>query len=179
MTDEDTPGAREIFHGRIIRLEVERVRLPNGSVTELEVVHHPGGAAVVALDGQGRVCLLHQYRHVMGGWLWELPAGKIDVPEPPEHTARRELQEEAGLIAREWRRLGATVSSPGVFTEVVYLFLATGLDPVTRGHERDEVIEVHWVPWPEAVRWARDGTIRDGKTLVALFLAEPLIAGDL
>lgn len=176
MRNDDKAGIREVFHGRIIRLELERVQLPNGNVTELEVVRHPGGAAVVALDHEGRVCLLRQYRHVMGGWLWELPAGKIDSLEPPELTAQRELQEEAGRTAREWHRLGSTVSSPGVFTEVVHLFLATGLENVDQGHEQEEVIEVHWVPWQEALGWARDGTIRDGKTLVAIFLAEPLVA---
>src|SRR3989304_680585 len=93
---------RMIFKGRIIRLTLDTVQLPNGATAGLEIVHHPGGAAVVALDAAGRVCLLRQYRHAAGGWMWELPAGKLDGGEPPLTTAQRELQEEAGLHAAHW-----------------------------------------------------------------------------
>src|SRR5580700_4460862 len=93
----------------------------------LEVVHHPGGAATVALDGEERICLLRQYRYVAGGWLWELPAGKLEPDEPPLATAQRELAEEAGVRARHWRSLGTVLSSPGVFTERLHLFLARGI----------------------------------------------------
>jgi 8-oxo-dGTP pyrophosphatase MutT (NUDIX family) len=83
----------------------------------------------VALDQADQVCLLRQYRYATGGWLWELPAGKIDDEEPPAQTARRELEEEAGREAADWRELGCMHSSPGIFTEVVYLYLARDLDP--------------------------------------------------
>jgi ADP-ribose pyrophosphatase YjhB (NUDIX family) len=85
------------FTGRIIRVTTDEVVLPNGHRTVLEIVHHPGGAVAVALDAGGRVCLLRQYRHAAGGWLWELPAGKLEPAEPPLGTAQRELAEEAGL----------------------------------------------------------------------------------
>ena len=120
---------RNAFKGRVVTLNVETVRLPNGHVAELEIIHHPGGAAAVALDDQGRVCLLRQYRHAAGGWIWELPAGKLEPQEPPLETARRELIEEAGTEALQWQSLGSYVSSPGVFTETVHLFLARGLRP--------------------------------------------------
>ena len=165
-----------LFRGRIISLTQEMVRLPNGHETELEIIHHPGGAAVVALDQADQVCLLRQYRYATGGWLWELPAGKIDDEEPPAQTARRELEEEAGREAADWRELGCMHSSPGIFTEVVYLYLARDLTPVALGHEQEEVIEVHWLPLTQALDWCRDGTISDAKTLIGLFRAQALLA---
>jgi hypothetical protein len=117
---------RTIFRGRVITLNVETVDLPNGHRAQLEVVHHPGGAAVVAIDDLERVCLLRQFRHAAGGWIWELPAGKLEVAEPPLHTAQRELTEEAGVSARHWESLGSYVSSPGVFDEVIHWHRAGG-----------------------------------------------------
>jgi len=129
------------------------------------------------LDRQGRVCLLRQYRHAAKGWLWELPAGKIDPGEDPFVTARRELTEEAGVTAGDWRDLGLMHSSPGVFTEIIYLYLAQGLAPAVLDHEVDEVIEVHWRAFDEALAWCSHGTITDAKTLVGLFRAEVLLRG--
>src|ERR1700756_6072112 len=94
------------FRGRVISVTTDEVVLPNGHRALLEVVHHPGGAAVVALDSKGRVCLLRQYRYVARGWIWELPAGKLEPDEPPLETARRELLEEAGVSASSWESLG-------------------------------------------------------------------------
>jgi ADP-ribose pyrophosphatase len=168
---------REVFRGRVVRLNLETVTLPNGEVAELEIVHHPGGAAVVALDAERRLCLLRQFRHAAGGWLWELPAGKLDGGEAPLACARRELQEEAGLEARDWHALGRMMSSPGVFTEVIHLFLARGLVPVPAAAEAHEVFEVHWIDWREALRMAQAGEIEDGKTLAGLLRAGPLIDG--
>lgn len=165
------PTHRNIYRGKIIELDVEQVELPNGRRAELEIVRHPGGAAVVALDGQGRVCLLRQYRHAVGDWLWELPAGKIDAGEGPDVTACRELQEEAGVRAGHWTPLGRIVSSPGVFTEIVYLYLARDLEPVSVACEDHEVFEVHWFPFEAALQWARDGTLLDGKSVIALLRA--------
>ncbi len=155
----------------MIQVNVERVRLPNDVVADLEVIYHPGGAAIVALDQHDRICLLRQFRHAAGQWLWELPAGKIDNKEPPLQTAQRELEEEAGMTAREWRSLGDYFSSPGVFTEVVHLFLATVLTPLPHRPEAHEVFEVHWKPLAEALAMARDGELRDGKSIVGLFRA--------
>lgn len=159
------------FQGRVISLTTDEVRLPNGHLASLEVVHHPGGAAAVAIDAQERVCLLKQYRYVADGWLWELPAGKLEPDEPPLLTAQRELIEEAGVSAREWRSLGSYLSSPAVFCEVLHLFLATGTEAAVAAHEQAEVIEVHWVPFREACEWAESGRIRDGKTALGLLRA--------
>lgn len=159
----------------MVTLTTDEVTLPNGHVAALEVVHHPGGAVAVAVDDQQRVCLLRQYRYVAGGWLWELPAGKLEPQEPPLATAQRELIEEAGVRAREWRSLGEYLSSPGVFTEVLHLFLATGLTPAVTAHEHAEVIEVHWIAFEKAYEWAVSGEIRDGKTALGLVRARHLL----
>jgi len=162
------------FRGRIITLTTDQVILPNGREAELEVVHHPGGAAVVALDSTQRVCLLRQYRYVTDGWVWELPAGKLEPNEPPLVTAQRELIEEAGVRALRWESLGASLSSPGIFAEVIHLFRARELEADSTAHEHSEVIEVHWVPFVQACEWAVNGEIRDGKTIIGLFRASRL-----
>jgi len=162
---------RSIHRGRIVDLFIERVELPNRSVLDLEVVRHPGGAAIVALDTEGRVCLLRQYRHVVGGYIWELPAGKIDDHEPPLETAQRELAEEAGMRAGEWLSLGRMYSSPGFCDEVIHLYLARELTTVDSRHEDHEVIEVHWLPFDEALKRAAHGDIDDAKSIAALFRA--------
>jgi ADP-ribose pyrophosphatase len=172
------PEKRSVnFRGRIITLTTDEVRLPNGHLASLEVVHHPGGAATVAIDSHDRVCLLKQYRYVADGWLWELPAGKLEPNEPPLVTAQRELVEEAGVSAREWLGLGSYLSSPGIFTEALHLFLATGVEPATTAHEHAEVIEVHWMPFAEACGWAERGEIRDGKTAMGLLRARYVRGG--
>jgi 8-oxo-dGTP pyrophosphatase MutT (NUDIX family) len=161
----------KIYHGRFIDVNIEEVRLPNDHVATLEIVHHAGGAAVVALDETDRICLVKQYRHAAGGWIWEIPAGKIDHEEPPLQTAQRELEEEAGRQAAQWRSLGDYLSSPGFLTEVVHLFLATELKGVKDQLEAGEVLEVHWLPFEQAVQMARSGELRDGKSLAALLRA--------
>jgi 8-oxo-dGTP pyrophosphatase MutT (NUDIX family) len=171
-------SSQTMFQGRILEVNVERVLLPNGRTATLEVAHHPGGSAIVALDGSGRICLLRQYRHAAGAWLWELPAGKIDNREPPIATARRELAEEAGMTAASWRSLGGIHSSPGVFTEVVHLYFATHLTPVPAAPEEHEVFAVTWIPWQQAVQLADCGVITDGKSVSGILRCRSLCAGS-
>ena len=140
-------------------------------LAEPYILGSSGGAAVAALDEKNRICLLRQYRHAADGWLWELPAGKIDKREPPLETAQRELADEAGVAASDWTPLGQMLPSPGVFCEVIYLWLARGLSAVTQAPEEDELLEVHWVDFEEAWAMALDGRIRDGKTLAGLLRA--------
>lgn len=166
---------RRVHEGRAVHLDLEQVVLPNGDAIELEIVRHPGGAAVVALDDRDRVCLLRQYRHAVGQWLWELPAGKLEPAEAPLPTARRELAEEAGVTASDWTPLGTMISSPGVFTEVVHLFLARGLLATKAAPEHGECLEAHWVPRREALRRALGGDIADAKTVIALLRADALL----
>lgn len=159
-----------VYHGKIINLNLEQVLLPNGKDIELEIVHHPGGVAVLAVDSEAHLCLIRQYRHAAGGWLWEIPAGKLEPGEAPELTAQRELLEEAGVEAGHWQKLGHTVTSPGILTEVIHLYRADTLTHKTHAHEDEELIEIHWFPLEEIEEMVRQGTIIDAKTLVGLYL---------
>lgn len=170
------PGITNVFKGRVLTLNLERVELPNGRIADLEIAHHPGGAAIVAVDDAGRVCLLRQFRHATGGWLVELPAGKLDNREPPIDCARRELAEEAGVTAGEWTELGDFYSSPGILTEVIHLFLARGLAASDLRPEEHEVFDVSWVPLDEAVAMAARGELRDAKTVIWLLWARERLA---
>jgi 8-oxo-dGTP pyrophosphatase MutT (NUDIX family) len=161
-----------VFQGRVITVNVEQVLLPNGDTGRYEIVHHPGGAAVAAVDDGNRICLLRQYRPAARGWVWELPAGRLESGEPPDGTARRELAEEAGCKASHWESLGSILSSPGVFAETIHLYLARGLTSVPSSHERHEIIEVHWIPLSDAVQRALSGEYQDGKTVIGLLRAE-------
>jgi len=165
-----------VFKGRVVTLGIESLTLPDGKSLQLEVVRHPGGAAVVAINGRGEVCLLRQYRHAGGGWLWELPAGKLEHGEAPELTARRELAEEAGLAGEDWQKLGECLSTPGFCDEVIHLYLAGRLSAVPANPEAHELIEVHWVPCAEAFEMVHNGTIRDAKTMLGLLLAARAIS---
>ena len=166
---------RIVFKGRIIQVGTQDVILPNGSKLSMEVVTHPGGSAVVAVDDEDRVCLLKQYRPAIESWVWELPAGKIDNREPPLETAQRELQEEAGVVASHWQAMGHMLSSPGVFTEKIYLYLARGLTQIDAAAEEHEVFEVHWLAFADVLYQARSGEISDAKSVVGLFRAADYI----
>jgi len=173
-----TGRIRNVYRGKVLKLNLERVKLPNGTVAELEIAHHPGGAVVVAVDAGDRVCLLRQFRHAAGGWITELPAGKIDNREPPLECARRELAEEAGVTARLWDPLGQLFSSPGVLTEVIHVFLARGLTPCDAAPERHEVFERRWVPMAEAAALAADGRLQDAKTIIGLIWAQTRLQAE-
>jgi 8-oxo-dGTP pyrophosphatase MutT (NUDIX family) len=163
------------YRGRVITVNVETVELPNGRSADFEIVHHPGGAAIVAIDDERRVCLVHQFRPAAQGWIWELPAGRLEPAEPPDLTARRELLEEAGCEAAEWQDLGTIWSSPGVFAERIYLYMARRLVLSASQHEDHEVMEIHWVSFDEACARAMDGRILDGKTIAGLMRARAIM----
>ncbi|KPJ93814.1 MAG: hypothetical protein AMJ55_07375 [Gammaproteobacteria bacterium SG8_15] len=168
------------FIGKVIQVEVRQITLPNGHEMEMEVVHHPGGSAVVALNERQEICLLKQYRCVFDEWLWELPAGKRDHQEPPLQTAQRELAEEAGVLAARWAELGPMISSPGVFGEQVYIYLAQQLTTTPSQLAADEVLQVHWVPLAEATQWVMQGGISDAKSVIGILKADQLVkAGKL
>jgi len=166
---------KNIYSGKVIDLSLVTTELPNGKTVELEVIDHPGGAAIVAINSSHQVCLIRQYRYVVDDYIWELPAGKIDAGEDPQVTAKRELLEEAGVTARDWNTLGIYISSPGVFREIVHLYLATHVEQGNQSHEEDEVIEVHWVDLDLARQWALESKINDGKSALALLRAHDIV----
>jgi ADP-ribose pyrophosphatase len=149
----------------------ERVKLPNGHEMWLDIVHHPGAAAVVPFTGDGEVALIRQYRHAAGGTILEVPAGKLDADEPPERCAARELAEEAGFRAGRIQSLGSIWTTPGFTDEVIHLFAAFDLAPVASRPEDDEVIEVIRVPLEHALDWIWRGELRDAKSALALIHA--------
>ena len=170
----ETLSSRQVFSGRVVDLSVDRVRMPNGRETDLELLHFAGAAAVVPLlpgedgDGGDDVLLVRHYRYPTGGWLLEIPAGKVDGGEEQAATARRELAEETGYRAGELEELGWIWSTPGAADERIWLFAARGLTAGESALEDDELLEPRRVPLAEAVRRARDGDIRDAKTVCAL-----------
>jgi ADP-ribose pyrophosphatase len=149
----------------------ERVTLPTGREMLIDIVHHPGAAAVVPFTGDGEVALIRQYRHAAGGMILEVPAGKLDAGEPPEQCAARELAEEAGYRAGRLVALGSIWTTPGFTDEVIHLFAAFDLARVASRPEDDEVIEVIRVPLARALELVWRGELRDAKSALALIHA--------
>jgi ADP-ribose pyrophosphatase len=165
--------SRRIHTGRVVRLDVDTVRFPDGSTGQLELIRHPGAAAIVpcASDPPGAdptILLIRQYRYATGGQLWEIPAGTLDPGEDPEACARRELMEETGVTAARLQRLTSIWTTPGFTNEVIHLYLATGLTTGEPSRERDEFIEVVPQPLSRVLALIRNGEIRDAKTVVAI-----------
>lgn len=152
----------------MVTLNLETVTLPNGATIQLEVVRHPGAAAAVPLTDDGKVLLIRQYRHAAGGYIYEIPAGKIDPGEDPQACAAREVEEEIGRRAASLTPMLSFYTTPGFTDEVIYLFLATGLTAGHQNLEHDEVLEVVEMPLEQAIRHIADGTIRDAKTIIGL-----------
>lgn len=160
-----------IYAGRIVTLFVEDVVLPGGGVVTLEVVRHPGAAAIVALDAARQVTLLRQFRHAAGGEIWEIPAGTLSPGEAPEACARRELREETGLSARRWTPLGSILTTPGFCDERIHLFIAEELEEGSQALDADEVLSVVQMPLAQALAMAAGGEIADAKSIAALYRA--------
>lgn len=170
------PRVREIYKGRVVHLTSERIVLPNGHEMEIEIVRHPGASAIVPLTADGDVILIRQYRHAAGGFIYEVPAGKLDKGELPEQCAARELTEEAGVIAGRLSRLASIVTAPGFTDEVIHLYLAEDLRPARTAHEESEVITLLRRPLDETLGMVALGEIVDAKSICALFLARRLLS---
>lgn len=160
--------SRQVFRGRSFQLDVDRIRLPNGREMDFEMIHHPGAAAAVPVLPNGDVVLLRQYRYATGGWLLEIPAGKLDPGEEPETCARRETEEETGYRPGTMRPLGWIWMSPGISDEKIWLFLATDLEETQQSVQAHEVLEIERMPLREAVEKAMRGEFHDAKSACAL-----------
>jgi len=187
MAPEDPSGAdlrervvdrRVVHRGKFIEFRIDTIERADGSRATRDFAGHPGAVAIVALDADGRVALVRQWRLAADDALLEIPAGGLDVAddgtkEDPEPAARRELEEETGLRAGAWRKLGQFYSAPGFTDELMHLYLATDLSPADPdgrlGPDEDERLILEWRPWRDAIAAAESGEIRDAKSVVGLF----------
>ena len=169
------PDRRPVMKMGIVDVGVETATLPNGVTVDLAIVRHPGASAVVALDDDGQIAMLTQYRHAIGGWLHEVPAGCRNGAESPLECARRELREEAGLSARRWDHLGSIVTIPSFCDERIELFLARDLSPSATQLDFDEVIKVERMKLEQALAMIAAGEIIDAKTIAALHHAHTFL----
>lgn len=168
LTEKKLSG-ETIYSGRIVSLEKDMVELENGRTAEREVVRHPGGVCVAALDEEGNTYLVRQLRYPYQEVLPELPAGKLDKGnEDPLEAGKRELREETGLIARNYYDLGKLYPSPGYCDEIIHLYAATGLTKASQELDDDEFLEVDQIKLDKAVEMVLEGAIRDAKTQAAL-----------
>lgn len=186
-----TDGAREgvtlatdrIYTGRVISLDVDRVRFPNGSEGELEMVRHPGASAIVPFlsDPAGpdpQVLLLRQYRYAALDYLYEIPAGRMDPGETPDQCAHRELREETGCTAERMHHMTTVFTTPGFTDEVIHLFMADGLTQAGEAElEADEFVEPKTFPLSRALAMVQTGEIRDAKSALSLLFAAGFLAG--
>jgi ADP-ribose pyrophosphatase len=159
----------------VVDLGVETASLPSGVTVDLPIIRHPGAAAIVALGDDGTIAMLSQYRHAIGSWMWEIPAGCRNAGEDYEQCARRELGEEAGLAASRWDKLGEIVTIPSFCDERIALFLARDLSAGSGTLDHDEVIRATRVNFDEAFAMIERGEIVDAKTIAALYRARDFL----
>ncbi len=160
-----------ILDGKMLKVSIDDLVLPNNEACQFEIVRHPGAAVIVPIDSKGNITLVKQYRYVCNEWLLEVPAGKLDPGEEPMDCARRELQEETGLQAKKLAELGMIYPTPGFCDEALWLYLATDLTHTQQNLDRDEVLEIQTYSLKQAVEWTLNGTIRDAKTICAILRA--------
>ena len=172
---ERTIESKTMFQGRIITVLLDTAGLPDGGTAQREVVLHPGGVAVLALDEADNVALVRQYRYPLHGLLLELPAGKLDPGEDHRPAALRELSEETGLEAEEYTYLGHILASPGFCDESLHMYLARGLKRSAQHPDEDEFLDVVTMPFAELADRVMDGTIADAKTVATVLKVKVLL----
>ncbi len=172
--NETTLSSEKIFDGRILHIRRDTVRLPDGSEAFREVVDHPGGVCVLALDDQNRVLMVSQFRYPYEKVLWEVPAGKLEYGEDPERAAIRELKEETGATAGEFTSLGELYPSPGYCGEIIRMYFARQLTFGETHLDEDEFLNMERVPFDQLVERVLSGEIKDAKTIAAVLKAKIL-----
>jgi ADP-ribose pyrophosphatase len=175
-------SGRRVYTGKVINLDVDVVEFPNGKTGELEIFRHPGASAVVPFltDPRGddpQLLLIKQYRYAADGYMYEIPAGRLDEGEDPADCARRELKEETGCTARSMEHLYTMFTTPGFTDERIHIFMATGLSHGETAHESDEFLTVETVALSRALEMIKSGELKDGKTAAAILFAAGFIAG--
>lgn len=175
-------GSRLIHHGKVIDIYTDTVRFPDGSTAEMDIIRHPGASAIVPFlnDPRGpdpQLLLIRQYRYAAGGYLWEIPAGRLDAGEDPHACAIRELREETGCTADRVEHLYTMFTTPGFTDEIIHVFTATGLQRGETAHEHDEFMEVVPMSLRDALERIRTGEIRDAKTALAILYAAGFTTG--
>ncbi|MBN1276218.1 MAG: NUDIX hydrolase [Deltaproteobacteria bacterium] len=160
-----------LHEGKVFRLLRENITLPNNVTTDLEVIRHPGASAVVPLYQEKSLILVKQYRHAVGDFIWEIPAGTFNGNETPVECAKRELAEETGFYAHVWHKLGELIPVPGYSDECIYLFLAIELSSARQNLDKDELLEVHEISLDDAIRMIYEGIIKDCKTISGILMA--------
>ena len=169
-------SSQTLFEGKIIKVTLDQAMLPDGKLAVREVVYHPGGVAVLALDEDNTVTLVRQFRYPIQQELLELPAGKLDHDAENQLLgAQRELSEETGLEAEEWTYLGYTLASPGFCDEALHMYLARGLKRKEQHLDEDEFLNVETMPFDELVKQVMDGTITDAKTVATTLKVKVLL----
>lgn len=172
MSAEGHVRKRErVFEGKLLKVDREEVELPHGKYATLETIRHPGAAGMLPFHDDGSVLLVRQYRHAAGGYILEIPAGKLDPGEAPETCAYREIEEEVGQRAGRLELLGGIVTTPGFTDEVIWLYEAHDLAAGTQDLGADEVLDVVRVPFEQAVAMTLSGEIRDAKSICAILMA--------
>lgn len=165
---EKTLESREMFNGHVIRVTLDKVELENGGTSMREIVHHHGGACVLAVTDDDKVYLVRQYRYALEEELWELPAGKLEAGEDPFEAARRELSEECGVTADRFLNLGVLYPTVGYDSEKIYIWAATGLHATAQHLDEGEFLDVTLMPFEEVLDLVMTDKIRDSKTVAAV-----------
>lgn len=185
MTDSQRLGqvsSRREYTGRVLNLDIDKVRFPNGRVGELEMIRHSGASAVLPFLGDPAgedptILLIRQYRYAADGFIYEIPAGRLEPGEPPEECAVRELREETGCTAAKMEHLYTMYTTPGFTDEKIHLFVATGLERGNSSLEQDEFVEAVPTAMSAALRLIKDGTINDAKTALSILYVAGFFLG--
>ena len=174
---EKQVSSKQIFDGKVVKLFVDQVELPDGSLAIREIVRHPGAVCVVPVDNDGNVVMIRQFRYPFGKVLLEIPAGKLEPNEDPLEAVKRELEEESGAVAGRIEHIGELYTTVAIFDEKIQIYLATDLTFVNAHPDQGEFLEVERIPLDTLVQMVMNGEIQDAKTQIAILKAHRILEG--